>query len=155
MIGRVRGAAGFTLIELIVSIAIVSIAVTAVLGVLSEVSARSAQTLVQMQATQIASAYLNEVLLRPFADPDSNPIEPSRDQFDDIWDYNGLVDVGARDQYNSPTALSQFRVTVQVATPPAGALQLVPQSSMAIVTVTVANPTGVLVVLSGYRTHYP
>jgi len=147
---------GFTLIELIVSIAVISIAVTGVLGILSDVSVRSGQSLVQAQATQIASAYLNEVLSRPFADPDGTPIEPSRALFDDVADYNGLVNGGARDQFNNPIpGLTQFTVTVQVSTPPAGTLGAVPQPSMFLVTVSVTHPTGVLVVLNGYRTQHP
>jgi prepilin-type N-terminal cleavage/methylation domain-containing protein len=151
--GRARG---FTLVELIVSIAIIAIAAVAVLGVLSSVATRSAQSAVQAQATQIACAYLSEVLLRSFADPDANPIEPARYQFDDVGDYNGLVNVGVRDQYNNPVAgLTQYTVTVQVATPPAGSLAAVSPAEMRLVTVTVVHTTGVTVVLSGYRTAYP
>ena len=156
MTPRVAGARGFTIVELIISIAIIAIAVTAVIGVLSDVSVRSAESLVQAQASEIASAYLNEVLIRPFADPDSNPVEPSRDQFDDVGDYNGLADVGARDQYSAPIpGLSQFNVTVQVATPPAGSLLQVPQAAMRIVTVTVVHSSGARTVVSAYRTDYP
>ena len=153
---RAQAFRGFTLVELVVSIAIISIAVTAVLGILSDVSARSGQNLVQAQATEIAAAYLNEVLVRSFSDPDANPVEPSRDQFDDVGDYNGLLDVGARDQFNRPIpGLSQFTVSVQVAAPGAGALGAVPVPNMRRVDVTVTHPTGVRVLLSGYRTAYP
>lgn len=151
--GRARG---FTLVELIVSIAIIATAAVAVLGVLSSVATGSAQSAVQAQATQIASAYLNEVLVRSFSDPDASPIEPTRDQFDDVGDYNGLVNVGVRDQYNSPVAgLGQYNVAVQVTTPPAGSLGAVSLTEMRLVTVTVVHTTGVKVVLSGYRTAYP
>ena len=148
---------GFALVELIVSIVVISIAVTGVIGVLSDISLRSGVSLVQAQATQIASAYLNEVLSRPFTDPDGIPNEPSRDLFDDVADYNGLVNVGARDQFNNPIpGLTQYAVGVQVSTPPAGTLGAVPQASMYLVTVTVNEPTtGVRVILNGYRTLYP
>ena len=151
-----RRARGFTLIELIVSIVVLGVATAAILGVFSSVATRSAQGLVETQAAQIATAYLNEVLLRSFADPDGNPIEPSRDQFDDVGDYNGLVNVGVRDQYNQPvTGLDQYDVAVQVSTPPAGSLGAVPPSDMRLVTVTVVHSTGLTVVVSGYRTAYP
>lgn len=153
---RTGGEGGFTLVELIVSITIIAIAAAAVLGVLSSVATGSAQSVVQAQATQIASAYLNEVLLRSFADPDANPIEPSRNLFDDVGDYNGLVNVGVRDQYNNPVAgLAQYNVAVQVVTPPAGSLGPVSPTEMRLVTVTVVHTTGVTVVLSGYRAAYP
>ncbi len=146
---------GFTLVELVVSIAIISIAVTALLGILSDVSTRSGQSLVQAEAIEIGSAYLNEVLLRSFADPDGIPVEPSRDLFDDIGDYNGLTDIGARDQFNRLIpGLGQFTVNVNIAVPAAGALGAVPVASMRRVDVTVTHPTGVTVRLSGYRTAY-
>lgn len=151
-----RRARGFTLIELIVSIVVVAVAMAAILGVFSSVATRSAQSMVETQAAQIASAYLNEVLLRSFADPDGNPAEPSRDKFDDVGDYNGLLNVGARDQYNQPVAgLDQYDVAVQVSTPPAGSLGAVASSDMRLVTVTVVHSTGLTVVVSGYRTAYP
>ncbi len=147
---------GFTLIELVVSIVIVSVAVVGVMGLLSQLSSRSGELVVQEEATAIASAYLNEVLSRPFTDPDGIPNEPSRSAYDDVSDYNGLVDVGARDQLNQPIpGLTQFTVAVQVSTPSAGALGAVAQSNMLRVDVTVAHPTGTRVVLSGYRTKYP
>jgi len=147
---------GFTLIELIVSIAVVAVAMAAILGVFSSVATRSAQSMVEMQAAQIASAYLNEVLLRSFADPDANPVEPSRGEFDDVGDYNGLVDVGVRDQYNQPVAgLDRYDVAVRVSTPPAGSLGAIAPSDMRLVTVTVVHSTGLTVVVSGYRTAYP
>ncbi len=152
---RTTGGRGFTLVELVVSIAIISIAVTAVIGILSDVSVRSGEALLQGEAVEIASAYLNEVLGRSFLDPDANPVEPSRDLFDDVNDYSGLVDVGARDQQNTPIpGLNQFTVKVQVVAPAAGALGAVLVPNMRRVDVTVTHPTGTLVRLSGYRTQY-
>jgi MSHA pilin protein MshD len=152
-----RAARGFTLIELIVSIVVIAIAAAGILGVFSSLATHSAQSMVQTQATQIATAYLNEVLLRPLADPDGTPVEPSRDQFDDVGDYDGLTTIGVRDQYNrAVSGLAQYNVAVQVSTPPAGSLRAVPPAEMRLVTVTVIHPaTGLSVVLSGYRTAHP
>ncbi|HEY4214745.1 MAG TPA: prepilin-type N-terminal cleavage/methylation domain-containing protein [Steroidobacteraceae bacterium] len=151
-----RAARGFTLIELIVSIVVVSVAVAGVMGLLSDLSSRSGDLVVQEEATALASAYLNEVLSRPFADPDGIPGEASRSAYDDVSDYNGLLDVGARDQFNQPIpGMSRFTVAVQVSTPAAGALGAVAQSNMLRVDVTATHPTGARVVLSGYRTKYP
>jgi MSHA pilin protein MshD len=149
----VTRARGFTLIEIVVSIVVMGIALTAVLGMLSSVAARSGAALVQAQATEIASAYLNEILLRPVVDPDGIPVEASRSLYDDVGDYNGLTDVGAHDQFNQPIpSLTNFNVAVRVTTPPAGALGAIPPASMREIDVTVVHSSGVTVVLTGYRT---
>jgi len=148
-----RRARGFTLIEIVVSIVVIGIALTAIHGMLSSVAARSGAAVLQAQATDVASAYLNEILLRPVLDPDGVPIEPSRWLYDDVGDYNGLTNIGARDQFdNAIPSLSQFDVAVSVITPAAGELGAVPPASMRRIDVRVVHPSGVTVVLTGYRT---
>ena len=147
-----RAARGLTLIELIVTITIVGVAVTGVLGPLTSIATRSAQAMVQQQAAAIAAAYLDEVLLKPYLDPDATPIEALRALYDDIGDYAGLVDNGALDQFgNAVAGLDQFQVSVSVGP---GTLGGVPAADVRRVDVTVTHPTGVQVLLSGYRTRY-
>jgi MSHA pilin protein MshD len=114
---RERGA---TLIELVISIVVIAIAASAVLGVLSRTAGRSADAMVLSQAVAIAEAYLEEIQLRSFVDPDGVPGEATRSTFDDVGDYNGLVDAGARDQFGVALApLAQYTVAVTVAPPAA------------------------------------
>ena len=142
---------GVTLIELIVSIVIIAIAASAVLGVLSRTVGRSADAMVMSQAVSIAEAYLEEITLKPFADPDSTDTEVNRVDFDDVADYNGLVDIGARDQFGTPiAALSQYTVAVSVAA--STALASVPGVDAQRIDVSVTYPPNVSVALSGYRT---
>ena len=97
--------------------------------------------MVQEQASAIARAYLEEVLLNGFCDPsydpDGNPATgcpvdcttsvcaggcggaipgaETRVDYDDICDYDGLVDSGARNQLDQPLeGLSSYTVSVQV-----------------------------------------
>ncbi|MGH8221004.1 MAG: type IV pilus modification PilV family protein [Steroidobacteraceae bacterium] len=141
---------GFTLIEVIVSIVVLAIAVAGVLGGLSVIAVRSANALVNEQAVAIASSYLNEVLQKPFGAADG---KVARSQLDVVDDYGGLTDVGVHDQTGAPVrGLGQYTVTVRVG---AGLLGAVPAAELREVDVTVSNASGVLVVLSGYRTQYP
>ena len=143
---------GVTLVELLISIVIISIAVVSVLGVLATVSSNSASAMVQQQAVSIASSYLNEVLQKSFADPDGGGVEASRNLFDNVNDYNGLVDAGARDQFgNAIAGLDQFQVTVNVSP---GALTALTAAQVWLVDVTVTHPSIQPVLLSGYRTQY-
>jgi MSHA pilin protein MshD len=147
----IRGERGVTLIELIVSIVIVAIAASAVLGVLSRSAARSADAMIMAQAVSIAEAYLEEISLKAYADPDGVDGETARTDFDDVDDYNGLVDSGARNQFGAAiAALSLYTVTVTVGT--SAALTSVPSADVLRIDVRVTYTPNVTVALSGYRT---
>src|SRR3569833_2476555 len=60
------GQAGFTLVEILVAVVVLSIAVGGSMAALSTNAVQSADAMVTEQATAIASAYLNEVLQKPF-----------------------------------------------------------------------------------------
>jgi MSHA pilin protein MshD len=148
MRGAERGA---TLIELIISIVVIAIAASAVLGVLSSTVGRSADAMVMSQAVAIAEAYLEEIALKPFADPDGSDGEASRPSFDDVDDYDGLVDSGARDQFGNALApLAQYAVTVTVS--PSAALAGVPSLDAQRIDVVVSYPGNGTVALTGYKT---
>jgi len=141
---------GATLIELIISIVVISIAASAVLGLLSGSVGRSADAMVMAQAVSIAEAYLEEISLKSFVDPDGVDGEGARTDFDDVDDYNGLVDNGARDQFGgAPAALAQYTVSVTVAS--SAALTGVPGAAAERIDVVVTAPN-VTVALSGYKT---
>ena len=140
----------FTLIEVIVSIVVLAIAIAGVLGGLSFIAVRSASAMVNEQAAAMASSYLNEVLQKPFGAFDG---KIARAQLDTVDDYAGLTDVGVHDQTGAAVpGLGQYTVAVRVR---AGVLGGVPAAELREVDVTVSDASGVLVVLSGYRTLYP
>ena len=143
---------GVTLIELVISIVIVAVAVSAILGLLARTAGSSADAMVLAQAVSVAEAYLEEISLKPFADPDGVDGEAARNAYDDVDDYNGLVDVGARDQLGTALpALAGYTVAVTVT--PSAALTGVPSTDAARVDVrvTFAAPR-VDFMLSGYKT---
>lgn len=144
---------GVTLVELLVSIVIVSIAASTVLGVISMTTAASADPMIRHQAAAIAEAYLEEILLKPIDDPDGVDGEAARADYDDLDDYDGLADAGARDQFGAPiAALADYRVAVSVGA--SGALPGVPGADATRVDVVVTHANDVSFVLSGYRTRY-
>jgi MSHA pilin protein MshD len=142
-----------TLIELIIAIVVVAIAVIGVLGALSTTSTGSAEAMVRAQAAAIGTAYLEEAMLKPFADPDGVDGETQRTLYDDVDDYNNLDDHGARDQMSTAlSGLSAYRVRMSVGS---GTLGTIPAANVKRIDVTVTHPIGVSLLFSGYRTDYP
>ncbi|HEX5048147.1 MAG TPA: prepilin-type N-terminal cleavage/methylation domain-containing protein [Gammaproteobacteria bacterium] len=153
--GRRRLAArhqrGATLIELVISIVVVAVAVSAILGLLARNAATSADAMVLAQAVSVAEAYIEEITLKPLVDPDGVNGEGARSAYDDVNDYNGLVDVGARDQFGSAIpALAGYTVAVGVSA--SSALPGVPGSAAARVDVRVTFSPGVDFTISSYKT---
>lgn len=137
-----RGQRGLTLIELVASIVIISVATIGLMAAVTAAVGRSADPMIQAQATIIAAAYMEEATLAPVCDPSYNPdgnsattcrnecntspcsggcggsaygAETGRSSYDDVCDYNGLSDAGARDrQGNALAGLSGYTVNVSV-----------------------------------------
>jgi MSHA pilin protein MshD len=148
----IRGNNGVTLVELIVVMVVISIALTGVLMVINYTTSHSADPVLRHQAIAIAEAYMEEITLKNFADPDADG-EGSRALFDDVDDYNGLVDNGAVDQNgNAIAGLGNYTVSVNVAPQsygPAGSLVNGLQ-----IDVTVVDPAGESLTLTGFRANY-
>lgn len=138
----VRLQGGFTLVELVTSIVIFSVATIGLMLAVSASLGRSADPMIEIQATAIAKAYLEEATRANFCDPSYNPdnntattcqadctgracasgcggsafgAESGRASYDDVCDYGGLTDVGPRNRAGSTLpALSSYTVSVQV-----------------------------------------
>ena len=139
---------GFTLLEIITTVVVIAIAATALMSVFSSTIRTSADPVLQHQALAIAEAYMEEILLKDFA---IGP-ETTRASFDDVRDYNGLNDVGARDQGNNPIAgLNDYTITVTVVNDGLNGIAAVDSLRIEIVV------SGALIddiLLSGYRVNY-
>ena len=177
---------GFTLVELIVTIVIVGIGLVALLTQMLQVTAYSADPMVRQQAHAIAQSYMEEILLRSFCDPDFDPDadpatgcpidcvasactsgacggtgvlkEASRDLYDDVCDYHGLVDAGAVDQNNNTvSALGAFSISVNVDDASASLNGLSAPAGEVVrvdVRVTHNQMDDMDIMLSGYRANY-
>ncbi len=145
--------AGTTLIELVIAIVIISIAASAVLMALSTSVAQSADPMTRHQAVAVAEAYLEEIALRSFADPDGVDGEASRDLYDDVDDYDGLVDAGARDQFDNALAgLGDYTVTVAVAA--SSALPSIASTDLFLISVTITHAANIDFTISAYRANF-
>lgn len=136
---------GVTLVELVISIVIVAIGAGAILGTLSVAASSSADAVVRHQSVAIANAYLEEISLKSYDDADADG-EASRALFDDVDDYDGLVDTGARDQFDDAiSGLEQYRVEVGVES------ETVAGVAAKRIDIVVSHASGPAVRLTGYR----
>lgn len=111
-----HGARGFTLIEVVMSIAIISVAIGGVMLIFVVALRHSADPQRQQQAVALAEGYLDEILARAYDDPDGSGAGETRASFDDVRDYDGLDESPPRDQDgNTLAGLEDYRVSVAVA----------------------------------------
>ncbi len=160
-----RGAQrGVSLLELILAIVVIGISLAAVLTVYSVAAQHSADPMVRQQAQLVAEAYLEEVLLKKFYDPDTSTVCPAaegaRANYDNVCDYNG-INQAPTDQFgNAIATLAGYNVQVTVTTnntvnlngltngPAADEIRVLR------VDITVTGPDNAIATLSGYRTNY-
>jgi MSHA pilin protein MshD len=117
---------GFTLVELIISMVVISIALVGIFKVIILTSSSSSNPVVQYQAIAIAESYMEEISLQAYCDPILNTtctfamgVGPdageTRATYNDVDDYNGLIDTGAHDkQGNAIPSLSSYTISVTV-----------------------------------------
>lgn len=152
-INRGRNIQGFTLIELIVAMVVISVALVGVMSVINYTTLHSADPVLRHQAIAIAEAYMEEISLKAFADPDGVGEGGNRALFDNVSDYNGLLDNGAVDQNgNAIAGLANYTVSVSVQNQnygPVGA-----QIAGLQIDVTVTDPAGENLILTGFRADY-
>ncbi|MEM9414201.1 MAG: prepilin-type N-terminal cleavage/methylation domain-containing protein [Planctomycetota bacterium] len=145
-----RRSAGFTLLEVLIASMILAFAT---LGLVQAVSAAQAQTydaLRRARATALADALLEEVLSKPYADPQAETAvgpdtgESGRDDFDNVDDYHGFAEAaGALSDHAGalyPTRFQRFERSVTVQPQTVSVAGLGGDRSGMLVTVTVTEP---------------
>ena len=144
---------GSTLIELVIAIVIISIAASAILMAISTSVGSSADPMIRHQAVAIAEAYLEEIALKSFDDPDGVDGEATRDLYDDVDDYNGLVDNGARNQFDAAIAdLADY--TVSVAVTASAGLPPIASTDVYLISVTITHAANINFTASTYRANF-
>ena len=149
MTARHKQEYGATIIELVITIVIISIALIGILSVVNLSVKHSADPVVRQQAIAIAESYLEEILLLPVIDPDGSNTGETRATFDNVEDYDGLSDTGAKNQNgNTLTGLENYTVTVSINDETISAV------TMKAVTISVVRPGTDTITLTGYRASY-
>jgi MSHA pilin protein MshD len=165
-----RSRAGFTLVEVVITIAIVGIALMSVLSVYLVAGRHSADPMTRQQAQLIAEAYLEEILLKRFYDADTGTVcpapEASRGDFDNVCDYRNISNAAPENQFGTAiNQLASYRVTVTVSPNPGAPTAAVSLGTLANdyvggfirvlrVDVVVTGPGDATARLTGYRTNY-
>jgi len=91
---------GVTLVEIVITIVVLSVGVSGILNVMWQTTTYSADPMQRQQALNIAQAYMEEILAKPFLDPSivqaKPPVVPCtaldapRTAYDDICDYTQI-----------------------------------------------------------------
>ena len=148
VIVRKMSTSGFTLLEILTTVIVIAVAATALMSVFSSTVRTSADPMFQHQALAIAEAYMEEIRLKDFA---IGP-ETTRASFDDVRDYNGLTDVGARDQNNNLIAgLNDYTISVTVVN---DGLNGIAAADSLRIDIVVSRALIDDILLSGYRVNY-
>jgi MSHA pilin protein MshD len=150
---------GISLIELIMFIVIISVALVGILLVMNQVVAHSADPLLRKQAIAVAEAMLEEIKLQSLsgATCTGNPaVYTNRTIATSVCDYNGYSSTGIREFTTSNgvvPGLESYNIVSVVMNNTLGTFGGVPiaAGSGVMITVTVADPTGVTVDVTGYR----
>ncbi len=152
--------AGFTLVEIIISIVLAGIIAVGVIQVAGQMTSRSANPMIRYQAVAIAESYLDEVLAREFtinlSSTECDNTGLTRSQFTSICHYHNLNDNGAKDQVGDDIdGLGNYNVSVTVAEATLGSgSDTIRQEDSHLITVTVTAPGNTSVSVSAYRTNF-
>jgi MSHA pilin protein MshD len=152
---------GVTLIELVIAIAVIGIALAGAVSIFVVTTQHSADPMAQEQAQLIAEAYLDEILLKKFYDPDTGTVctgttgGETRATYDNVCDYNGLSQQPTN-QFGTAIGLPSYNVTVSVvnAGVSLGGIDNTGAIRVLRVDVAVSLQGTTLVTLAGYRTNY-
>lgn len=154
---------GSTLIELIMFIVIVSVAMAGIMLAMNQTVGHSADTMLRKQALASAESLLEEIERLPFARTCSvcSPTQANRPNFVNILDYHGYNTgaSGIMPADGTTTEISGLKYyvaavsAVLVTTPaPDPIFANIPAANTVQITVTVTDPAGQSITLTGYRT---
>jgi MSHA pilin protein MshD len=143
---------GFTLVEMILAIVIIGVGLAGVMTAFSQSVRNSADPVMRKQLLAVAEEMLEEIELKPFVHTATTKTGCVRNNFDDVFDYDGYVTTGKVCDIDGATiaALNGLSVTVSVL---GSAFNGIAAADAAQLTVKV-NSASDSVTLSGWRVNY-
>ncbi len=146
---------GLTLAECILALAVLPLAVTAIAYAVTAGQMQSAEALRRSRSAMLAEALMEEILSKPFSDPDGTEAGETRTTFDDADDYHHLSEDsgGLRDAAGMlyPAEFQRFSRTATVTAGAATLNGLGPTVTGQQITVTVRDSNGTVTALSRFR----
>lgn len=136
----IAGQSGFSLVEAVIALVVLAAAAAGGLLIYAEATSRSADPMIRAQAQSIATAYMDEIMLQAYSDPDGSETGgaeagEARPDYDDVWDYRDIGTEPPTDRTGTPvTGLGDYSVTVTIGGSPG--------SPPAAVTINVVHDSG-------------
>ncbi len=144
--------AGYSLIELVVSMTLIAIAILGTLFAVNIAGMYSGDPMITYQAASIAEAYLTEISTKNF--PTGTCPSGTRSTYTNICNYNGLNQPPTDETGTAIAALSGYTVQVNVDTTAAVLGSLTAGTQSVRVDVTVSHLGMDTMTYSMYRTNY-
>lgn len=173
-----RYSRGFTLVEIIVGIVVLSISLSIISTLIVPAEEKSADQILQVKAAELGQSLLNDITSRAFdensdmaggrlrcgenkPDGSANPCsttlgtdagETSRDQYDDVDDFNGYT--AKFNANNDPLALGYSNFQVSVTVELDGASLGLANADAKKITVSVTTPLGTDIVFATHKANF-
>lgn len=120
---------GVGLLELVIAIAVIGIVMSAMPQAITSAVGNSTDPMIRLQAINIASAYVEEIMLQSYRDPalptgtpdsgceadERTGGNPDRAKFDDVFDYDCISDAVVQNRAGEDSdGLGAYRVSVDI-----------------------------------------
>lgn len=166
---RLRRTCAFSLIEVVISLLIVAGLLIAALNTLGATRTGQVKLRDQLQAQMLAQQLLAEILQQQYAEPDisilgvdsgETPLAGNRSAFDDVDDYDGLVESPPSDRLGNAVTTSTMvgdwkrQTSVKWVEPTAPSVVVSSESGLKRITVTVSRGDTPLAELTALRAKF-